>query len=136
MKPNPEELCCISIIICDDIYRDELTKKLVIIGTFNYINARSFPCIQPRFRVLFTVTNGRGDYDLRLAVEHEQSGNRIVELGGPFRVGDPLAISDVSIEIANLVLNEPGKYWVTLRADNRIIQQRPFWVTPVTGGST
>jgi hypothetical protein len=125
---SPEKLTCISIIICDDIYRDEKTKKLVIIGTFNTLNASAFPCKHPHMRVLFTITNGKGDYDLKLSIEHEKSGQRLVELGGPFHVDDPLAIVDVDAEVAELVFEKPGKYWVALSADGEIIQQRPFVV--------
>lgn len=133
MESNPEQLTCISIIICDDIYRDERTKKLVIIGTFNNLTTPSFPCAHRRMRVLFTLTNGKGDYDVHLSIEHEESGSKLIDLGGPMRITDPLAISDIDIEIENLVFANPGKYWVVLRADGRIIQQRPFIVTKLPG---
>jgi hypothetical protein len=128
MKPNPERLTCVSIIVCDDVYRDEASKKLVIIGTFNRIQAISLPCLHPRMTVLFTLTNGKGDYDLALWIEHEKTGRRVAELRAPLRVDDPLAISDVNVELRNVVFTEPGKYWVAIEADGGVVQQRPFWV--------
>lgn len=125
---NPEKLTCLSIIICDDILRDERTKKLVLIGTFNTISAPAFPCRHARMCILFTVTNAKGNYDLKLHIEHEESGRKVVELGGPFHSDDPLAIADVNVEIRDVVFKEPGKYWVSLTADGEIAQQRPFVV--------
>ncbi|MCG3132641.1 MAG: hypothetical protein FLDDKLPJ_03504 [Phycisphaerae bacterium] len=128
MGANPEKLDCISIIICDDIYRDETTKRLVIVGTFNRINARSLPCRHPRMTVLFTITNGNGSYDLRVAIEHD-NGEQLLELGGPLRVENPLAISDINLLLENVMFTRDGKHWVVVRADGQILTQRPFWVS-------
>lgn len=128
MPPSPEQLTCVSILICDDIYRDERTKKLVIVGTFNAVNALSLPCVQPRMRVLLSLTNGRGAYDLSVSVEHEKTGVEILEMKGPLRVDNPLQITDLDIGVVNLRLPEAGKYWVVVKAEGRILQQRPFFV--------
>ena len=131
-KPNPEKPTCVSIIVCDDVYRDEATKKLVIVGTFNFLHTPGFPCRHPGMTVLFTVTNAVGKYDLSLCVEHEQTGQKVMEISGPFEVGNPLAISDINMRLENLVFNEEGKYWVVLSADGEIIGQRPFVVIRTT----
>lgn len=128
MKPNPEKLTCISIIVCDEVYRDEATKKLVIIGTFNEIIAPAVPCQHPRMTVLFTLTNARGEYDLSLTIEHEKSGHQVIGFSGPMKVDEPLRISDINIELRDLVFPEVGKYWVIVKADGEIIQERPLGV--------
>lgn len=128
MEPNPEKLTCISIIICDDVYRDETTKKLIIVGTFNSIHARELPCRHPRMTVLFTLTNGRGDYDLSLSVESAEDREPIVEIKGPFHSDDPLGIIDVNVQLVGIGFQLEGKYWIVLRADGEIIGQRPFGV--------
>lgn len=124
-----EQLTCISIILCDDVYRDELTKKMVIVGTFNNIFAAKLPVEHPKMCVLFTVTNGNGTYDVSLAIEHEASGREIVRVGGPIDVRNPLAIHDVNVDIRGVKLSEAGKYWIILRSGEAILQQRPFHVT-------
>ena len=126
MEPNPEKLSCISIIICDEVYRDEATKKLIIVGTFNRMRTRRLPYKHRAMTVLFTLTNGHGKYELSLSIEHERTGATIAKLGGPLEVGEPLMINDVSMTLENLRFHEAGKYWVTLKADEKIIQQRPF----------
>ncbi|MFH1109267.1 MAG: hypothetical protein V1790_08745 [Planctomycetota bacterium] len=128
MKPNPEKVDCISLLVCDDVYRDEITKKLILVGAFSCINAVRLPCQHPRISVHFTLTNARGKYDLALYIENEKSGTRVVELRGPLEINDPLLISDTNVELRNIVFHESGKYWVTVEADGAILAQRPFWV--------
>jgi len=123
-----EQLTCVSILVCDDVYRDEQTKKLVIVGTFNQITTASFPCMHPKMSVLFTLTNGNGTYDVALAIEHEESATMIAELKGPLQVTDPLAINDVIVQFVGAVFPKAGKYWVVLKANGEIIGQRPFMV--------
>ena len=131
MPPNPELPECIAIILCDDIFRDERTKKLVIVGTFNDIRAHSFPTVHRQLKVLFTLTNARGKYNIALSIENARTGDAIMTLEGPAELSDPLKIFDFDIGIVDLPIPEAGKYWVTLRADGEIIAQRPFTVTQV-----
>ena len=131
MPQNPELPTCISIILCDDVYRDERTKKLIIVGTFNNINARSFPCVHQKMTILFTLTNAKGTYDLALSVESAKTGHLICEMKGPAQLNAKLQTVDVDVALQNLSFPEPGKYWITLKADGEIISQRPFTVKHV-----
>lgn len=121
-----EQLSCISIIVCDDVYRDERTKKLIIVGVFNSIAGRELPVRHPRMCVLFSITNGNGTYDLGLTIEHEATGTEIMRVNGPFEVKDPLGVYDIHVELRGLSFPHDGKYWVTLRSGEAILQQRPF----------
>lgn len=126
-----EPLTCISVMICDDLYRDESTKKLIVVGAFNTISVPELPAQHPKMCVLFTLTNGRGEYDLSLTIEHERTGREILCIKGPLLIDDPLAIADVDVRLHGIVFPESGKYWVVLRCDEEIIQQRPFFVVEV-----
>ncbi len=128
MGPAAEKLSCISIVICDEIHRDERTKKLILVGTFNRIGTAALPCRHPRMNVLFSLTNGRGRYDLEVVVEHEESGKGIAEIRGPFQSDSPIKIHDVCLALQNMTFLEAGKYWVTVKANGELLQQRPFLV--------
>ena len=78
--------------------------------------------------ILFTLTNGKGTYDLSLAIEGEETGATIAEMRGPLEIGSPLAISDINVRLNNVRFSEAGKYWVVVKADGEILQQRPFIV--------
>ena len=45
------------------------------------------------------------------------------------KIEDPLSIHDTNVALQNIRFPEEGKYWVVLRADEEIIQQRPFTVS-------
>jgi len=117
---------CLSVIICDQVFRDERTHKQIIVGTFNEILAPQFPALHPRMTVLFTLTNGKGEYQLGLAVENARTGVPIAKIEGPLSLNDPLQIADFHVEVVNLNLPEPGKYWVCVIINGQTIKQRPF----------
>ncbi len=128
MNSNPEKLECVSIILCDDVYRDEATKKLVIIGTFNRIYASDFPALHQQMVVLFSLTNAKGSYELWLRISNEATGQDICRIGGPFVQENPLAMVDVNVKLRGVQFPEPGKYWVVLESDREVLRQRPFVV--------
>jgi len=129
MSQKTAPIECLSILVCDDVYRDETTKKLIIVGTFNTIRTQQFPYRHDHLSILVTMTSGRGEYKMIVAIEHAASGTALTEVGGPIRFQNPLHIADVSVQLRNLEFRQPGKYWATLRIDGQIISQRPFMVT-------
>lgn len=128
MASNPEKLTCVSIILCEAVYRDERTKKLVIVGTFNRITAPKLPARHARLTVMLTLTNGRGKYDVDLRIEHERTGHVVAKMQGPMQIDDPLAMNEINVEMVNLVFPDEGKYWISLFSDGEPIAQRPFFV--------
>ncbi len=127
MANNAEKLTCVSIIICDDIYRDERTKKLVIVGTFSTIQPITFPHHQ-KLHILMTLTNGNGEYDVALRVVHEESDQAVVEVRGPMKIDTPLRITEINVPMV-VPLTAAGKYWVEVISDGEILAQRPFIVS-------
>jgi len=128
---NPEQLTCLSIIVCDEIYRDERTKKQIIVGTFNRIGATEFPVRHPKMSVLVSVTNGRGNYELKVTVVNASTEALLMEVSGPFTMNSPLDIIDINLEIVGIIFPSPGKYWVNVEADGNLIASRPVRVEKV-----
>lgn len=131
MISAPELPECLSIVFCDQIYRDEVTKKLIIVGVFNVIRAESFPCSHQSMSVLFTLTNGHGEYDLCLSIENAKTGCPVAEVKGPLKLIDPLQIVDFNVELGKLTFSEPGKYWVCIKFGEETVRQRPFFVEQI-----
>lgn len=125
---SQETPTCVSIILCDDLYRVMDGAKLAIIGTFNAIKAPNFPAVHSRMWALFTVTNCRGEYDFSLTIENASTGLPLFEVRGPFRQNDPSQIADFHLCLQGVVFPEPGKYWLVLKSDGEIIGQRPLLV--------
>ncbi|MFA9477097.1 hypothetical protein ACERK3_02200 [Phycisphaerales bacterium AB-hyl4] len=126
MEKPQETPLCISIVVCDAIYRDARTNNLVMAGAFNEIRATAFPACHPKMCVVFTVTNGRGKNEVALTVEHEESGVQIVEIRGPIVLDNPLQIADFDIELRGVVFPKPGKYWIAVSANGELLAHRPI----------
>jgi len=135
MAPNAELPKCISIILCDDVFRDERSKKLVIVGTFSNING-SLPVLHSRMCVLFTLTNGRGDFDFCLSIEHAETERALVQVQGPMTLRSPLDIIDYNVELLGTRFDVAGKYAVNLKANGELIATRPFFVGPPNAEAT
>ena len=133
MPESAELPDCVSILVCDDVYRDEQTKKMVIVGTFNTILAVSMPVRHGKMNVLMTLTNGRGKFELCLSVAHAGSGATILEVKGPMELQDPLQMADINVELLGIEFSQDGRYWIDVKANGKLIAQRPIIVQ--RGGS-
>jgi hypothetical protein len=128
-KRAPTPPTCIAVVICDDIFTDKRSNKKAIWGTFNSITADRVPFIHPKLSVLVTLTNGRGTRDIRLAIDHEQSNETMMEIGGPMIFKDgPLQIVELALGFKGVPFTRFGKYWLSVKSGSQIIGQRPFFV--------
>jgi hypothetical protein len=125
--PNPvPPITCVSIIICDDIFRDEKSHKIALWGTFNSIFTPSVPFTHPRMSLFLTITNGRGAKDVAVCIENARTGESVFEVRGPMRFTSPLDIVDLNLELHSITFPRFGKYWVAVKEEERVVAQRPF----------
>jgi hypothetical protein len=131
--PDQQRLECISLILCRDIYRDEETKNLILVGTFNNINTSAIPFSYPSLSVLVTLTNGLGQYDLQISIEHEETGTEVMRAGGPLVIAHPESINDLNVKLQGVPFQHAGRHWIVMRSNGEVIQRRPFTIahTPV-----
>lgn len=124
-KPTP---ILLSINICDSIIRDEITKKVSLIGLFNTITATSFPCIHPNMHVHIVLTNGHGKYDTDVRFINLRDNKPLVGMKGELEFKDPLQVLELNICWHNLKFNEPGAYAIEVLCDSKQVGQRKFMV--------
>lgn len=121
-KPTPIVL---SINICDNIIRDETTKKVSLIGLFSTIRANVFPCTHPQMHVYIVLTNGHGGYRTEIRFLDVDS-KAIVSMVGELNFQDPLQIVELNMCWQQLHFNKPGEYTVEVLFDNAPIGYRKF----------
>ena len=126
LHEDPE---CLSLILCDAVYRDAITGKWIIVGVFNEIVTPTVPFVQPLMAIALTLTNARGTFDLALAIEHEESGVEMFRQAGPMTVDNPLHLVDIQVTLGPLEFKVAGKYWLKVLFGERIASQRPFRVS-------
>ncbi len=123
-KPTPVVL---SINVCDSIIRDEITKKVSLIGIFNTIHANSFPAIHPLLHVYMALTNGHGKYkgELRLL---DDAGKVLVSAQGPLEFSNPLQVVEINFQWQQLKFAKQGQYIIEVQCDGGQVGSRKFRV--------
>ena len=124
-KPKPIVL---SINICDTIIRDEITKKVSLVGLFNAIKANTFPSTHSLFHVYVALTNGHGMYKTSLRIIGVDKNEVLVNIDGDLNVVDPLQVIELNIGMQGLRFNRPGKYSVQILCNGEPIGSRDFMV--------
>ena len=119
----------LAIIIADEVYQDRSTGKWVISGVFNQILGDSLPIIQDKM-VIFWQATGIGDpVDLRLRIEHSDSGEPVFEVRGPIKAQSPLQVKAIPVRIRGIQFDREGKHWIQLLSGEEILIQAPLQIT-------
>ena len=124
-KPLPSVM---SVNICDMIIRDELTKKVSLIGLFNTIRANSFPFRHPQLHIHITLTNGHGSYQAEVRFTNAELGKPIAGMRGELVFKSPLQIVEMNLFWQRLNFEKPGDYIVEILCDGELIGTRKFIV--------
>ncbi|MBI4613226.1 MAG: hypothetical protein HY720_06405 [Planctomycetes bacterium] len=119
----------LAIMVCETVIRDERSKNISLIGTFNAILAPSFPCRHDRLHVYVSITNGRGAYNGEIRLTHYgEQMETLLKAEGNLQMDDPNDIYDLDFEFRGVVFPRPGKYTFEFAANGRMIGSRPFLV--------
>jgi len=116
----------VMLVVCDKAYRDSVSGNMVLAGTFNAIRSKTYPVRFTSMDVVFTLTDGRGQFEAGLRIEHAATGEAIFEIKGPMVLDDPLVIHDYNVRLHQVIFPEPGKYVVELLIDGLPINSRPL----------
>src|SRR5436305_596684 len=130
-QPKPVPM---AIVICDQIIEDRLTGKKTLVGLFNSIAARSFPCTHATMSVFVSLTEGRGKYklagDWRSVQGNFGGGGGVQNLRGIrtyAKISDLFA--DKDIDLVDICLPTPLHKQGTLaafRAGKHVLLEKPI----------
>ncbi len=121
----------LALIICDQVITDQDTKKRSLIGIFNNVQARQFPCAHPHMCVFVSVTGGHGEVDAEVRCSREGDGldeAPCFALKGRIRFDSPLHIVEINFDLRNVQFHQAGAYRIDLLCDGVPVLQRPFTV--------
>lgn len=122
---RPENL---AFIVCDSIIEDRSTGKKTLVGIFNRVNSKKFPCTHPALSVFVSLTGGRGRHQAELLCVKSAQDKPILQLKGPIEFESPNAVVELGFNIRGLTFAEPGLYEFQVLCDDELISQRPFEV--------
>jgi hypothetical protein len=124
-------LTCVSILLCESAYWIARTEgNLVIANAFNVMRVSAFPAFVPKITMIFSLTDARGQYELTMSVIDAESGEPVTQFTRPFRVDNPLVVTDLVAEVNGIRIPKPGRFWLELKSDGNLMAQRPFHVLP------
>ena len=124
-KPMPSVL---SINVCDAIIRDEVTKKVSLIGLFSIIRANSFPCTHPLMHVYIALTNGHGKYQTEVRFVSLEENKPIMGMIGELNFQNPLQVVEMNLCWQRLNFETAGDYEVEVLCDGDRVGARKFMV--------
>jgi len=138
-KPTPS---VVSINVCDSIIRDEVTKKVSLIGLFNTIRANNFPCKHPQLHVYIALTNGHGKYKAEVRFTNADQSKPIAGMRGELDFKSPLQVVEINLCWQRLNFPKAGEYIVEILCDDgiligtrKIIVVGPEQAIPPTSGT-
>lgn len=100
----------LAMIVCDSVIDDRRTNKKSLIGIFNNITSKSFPCRHNQLNVYLSLTDGRGTVKGILRCVRKDTDNKLMELNGEIPFPDGNATVEFNFEINGIVFPEPGIY--------------------------
>ncbi|HOJ99307.1 MAG TPA: hypothetical protein PLW34_07080 [Termitinemataceae bacterium] len=118
--------------LCD--FAQENNGKLTIVGTFDTIAARAFPCFHPSLMVVIRLRFDLWEFGThRFTIEvRDIEGKHMIEpLQGSIdvrSVGNATAVSHVLFSLQNFALPAPGLASFTLYVDEKEIGTLPLYI--------
>lgn len=129
-KPPPVVL---AIVICDLIIRDELTKKLTLVGVFSAVYGNKLPVVLAGSMHLYAaLTDGRGEYKSRIVIRHLDSEAVIFQAEGPLVFQDPQQVVELNIKLPQVSFPQWGRYEISLYSEDQLLGSRTFTVRSST----
>lgn len=121
-----------AMLVCDLAIREEGTGKASLIGVFEQIWSRVFPCAHPRLSVFAMVSDAQGEYTVRLELVRLSDLMTVGRAEAVIPVENRLAPAEWIFELRDLIFVQPGQYEFRLWADDRIVGHKNFSVLELT----
>ena len=120
----------LALVVCDTIIEDKQTGKKTLIGLFDRLYARSFPCVHPSMAVFVCLTSGRGKYPCEVVCRHDDGQRTAFSARGTIVMREPSQVVDLVFRLNGVRFPEAGKYSLQFLADEIPIMMRPLVIQP------
>ncbi|MBU0503221.1 MAG: hypothetical protein ABH882_03720 [Candidatus Omnitrophota bacterium] len=119
-----------AMLVCDSVITEQGTNKNSLIGIFENINAKVFPCIHGKMGVYVNFTDTLGKYQFRLELINVEK-NLIIGHAEvtPIEYQNKLGSYNLVFVLEGLRFDRSGKYEFRLYANGEICEVKTFNVT-------
>lgn len=115
----------LAIIICDNLWKDQLSGKTYILGTYTAIRAKTFPAVHPQMAVHLTLTGGRGMNNIRVRlIDTDEEREPVWETNLEVDFPDPRIMFELGLTLGAVRFPEPGEYRVQVHRDGDLVVER------------
>src|SRR5262249_33170937 len=114
------------LLLCEKVIVEEGTHNHTLVSSFATLRFEAFPVRSLRFIAYTVLTDGDGDFHLRLTVVRLDDLREIHAQAFRARFPDRLRAYRVRLPVRDVVLPSPGLYLVSLDAEGETIAQTVF----------
>jgi len=101
------------------VYRDPISNKYSMIGTFSGVASRTFPCNHPSLGIYVAMTDVYGEIPLIITIVNAENGSEIFRIEGGMKTASPLAVVEFGVTVHNVEFPEPANYRLQLAASRQ-----------------
>ena len=113
-------------VLCDDVRR-ETNGKLMLLGLFEAINATEFPATHPTLYVVNRWCKGEGEFIQLIRIVNFRNKDIVFQTDEQtFELTDIDSHHTLISQFNNITFKEPGKYWVEVLLDGKLIINYPM----------
>ncbi len=128
----PEKPLGMAIVVCDQVITDQDTHKKTLVGVFNNILSRNFPCMHPTMSIYVALTNGHGAVKIELACKELNVDEEVfARVGLNAEFPNPNHVVTVIFNLKTLNFKRPGVYSFEIYADDQFLLESRVNLTKV-----
>jgi hypothetical protein len=123
----------VAMLICQRVIVEQGTGMKSLIGVFENLNSFAFPA-PVNMAVYAKLLDAEGDYDFLIRLVSLKDERRIADVEGKNVVLNSSTSSELVLNIAGLMLPEPGKYEFQLYANGMYLHRATLNAAQIQGG--
>jgi len=121
-----------SILICDQIIEDIVTRKKTLVGVFERLISPTFPIHHGNLGVFFQIVDAEGEYNFSLELADVENNITMGVAHLPTaKVESPVQVSNFALMFQGLRFEHPGVHEFRLWVGNELIGQHALNVLQV-----
>jgi len=122
-KKNPKPRVH-ALVVCDQIIRDEQTKKLTLVGCFNRFLAQTYPSRLSRLAVYVGMSEGHGSYSTEVRMVSASDGTVLMRGEAEIEFLRHHKAAEINITAENVPVPAAGEYVVEFICDGKVLMTK------------
>jgi hypothetical protein len=126
-----EKPMMVAMVVCDQIITELGTNKKSLIGCFNNIYSLSFPANHPSFFVFVALTNGNGNFKVRIKGFNEENNEQLFDMAGTVVFQNPMQTIEMGFKFINLGFAKPGSHAIQFYCEDELLMTKKISVLQI-----